>query len=131
MKRGAAILLINPTMRAALLVRRSSDMAYPGLWHPPGGIRDPEDATPWMTAQREFTEETGLRAPSKWAHAHRQGEPGKSEFITFVAYDPFPTLRIPRLNWENDAYRWTTLHEAISGMPLFPRFSEILAQVPY
>ncbi len=129
MKRGAGILLINPLHRAALLLLRSRSVAHPGVWSFPGGVQDPGDGTPWLTAQREFTEETGLRAPRDFAGYHVQRSPGR-EYYTFICYDPRPNLRRPTLNAENDDWKWVRHHETRS-LPLYSRFAAVLARLPY
>ncbi len=63
--REAAVLvaLSAEPQPAVLLGRRAMHLAqHPGEVAFPGGKRDPEDATPWVTARREAFEEVGLRA---------------------------------------------------------------------
>jgi 8-oxo-dGTP pyrophosphatase MutT (NUDIX family) len=128
MKQGAGILIIAPRKRRALLLRRSPRVDSPGLWSTPGGLRDLEDARPWDTARREFTEETGIPAPESYNTVFRTRSPNH-EYMTFVIYatrwcgaKPLPAAT---LNWENDKGAWLT-HEEAQKLPLHPGLAHIL-----
>ena len=74
-----------------LLGRRGTHLTHhPGEIAFPGGKREPEDNTPWMTAKREAHEEVGITA----AQVHPLGE--LQPLITRTGFEVHPCVaRIP------------------------------------
>lgn len=74
-----------------LLGRRAAHLQHhPGEVAFPGGKREPEDASPWVTAQREACEEVGIHA----ALVHPLGE--LRPMVTRTGFEVHPCIaRIP------------------------------------
>ena len=74
-----------------LLGRRASHLAlHPGEIAFPGGKREPEDASPWVTAKREALEEVGISDD----HVHPLGE--LKPLFTRYGYEVHPCVaKIP------------------------------------
>jgi 8-oxo-dGTP pyrophosphatase MutT (NUDIX family) len=92
--REAAVLvaLTNETTPNVILGRRAMHLPlHPGEVAFPGGKREPEDATPWVTALREANEEVGLHSEL----AEPLGE--LSPLITRTGFEVHPCVaRVPR-----------------------------------
>lgn len=103
---GAGILFT--TGKKILLLKRSKYVNEPGTWGIAGGKREPGE-TFLKAAKREATEELG-KLPSyavKGKHVYKDGDFIYMTFI-FRVKEEF----IPKLNWENNTYKWVTTDEA-------------------
>lgn len=119
-KLGAGLLIIRPSDRNILLVRRSGAVVKSGFWGVPGGgVEDGEDES--EAAFREGDEELGglprVRIPAVEPYWHAVGP--------FFAFAVFPAVLLPgqgrwrpALNPEND--RWGWFHPGKLPSPLMP-----------
>ena len=92
-RREAAVLvaLTAESSPQVILGRRAMHLPlHPGEVAFPGGKREPEDDTPWVTAMREAMEEVGLEE----SLVHRLGE--LSPLITRTGFEVYPCVaRVP------------------------------------
>lgn len=106
-KRAAGAMLLAKDTGRLLVPRRSEDVMEPGTWGTVGGAIDNKE-DPEKAARREIREELGYRGKVKMypAYVFQQGTFRYYNFIGVV-----PEEFKPRLNWENDAYKWVKLDE--------------------
>jgi 8-oxo-dGTP pyrophosphatase MutT (NUDIX family) len=88
---GVLVALTSEERPRVILGRRAMHLSlHPGEVAFPGGKREVEDATPWITAQREAFEEVGLPAHL----VHRLGE--LAPLLTRSGFDVYPCIaRVP------------------------------------
>lgn len=102
-----------------LLLKRSRDVHFPGLWNFPGGMIEPGE-TPRAGAIREAAEEAGpLPRVVLSARCHAKRVP----YTAFLAHIEAPF--VPQLNWESSRYQWVSLPQA-RHLRLLPEVREIL-----
>jgi len=93
-RREAAVLVALTTESSPRVVlgRRAMHLAlHPGEVAFPGGKREPEDGTPWVTALREALEEVGLDENL----VHRLGE--LKPLLTRTGFEVYPCVaKVPR-----------------------------------
>ncbi len=112
-----------------LLLRRSSNKIYEGMWRMVGGKIE-QNETAWETAIRELKEELGINIEQLWTVPH------VNQFYEWE-YDRINTIpvflaRITTdenivLNHEHDAYEWLSFTEAMNRL-VFPGQKEGLAK---
>jgi dATP pyrophosphohydrolase len=120
-----------------LLLRRSADNSYPGIWQPVAGkVRQGELA--WQAGLRELAEETGLAPLNFYAldhlssyYLHRFDRIiHVPAFMAEVAFTP------PQLSKEHDKYQWLPFEAAITSASWNPYrkaidcISKLLASSP-
>jgi len=107
-----------------LVLRRSPKVASPRTWAVPGGHVEPGEST-LEAAVREIDEEI-LNAPARYVVSEELVFGGDLDFTMFIA--PLRRRFTPRLNWENDDYRWAD-REQLSRLKLHPGFKKILQRI--
>lgn len=112
-KAGAGVLPIAKDTGRVLVPLRSRYVNEPntfGVW---GGAVDPGES-PKAAAKREFAEETGYRGTMKMvpAYTFKDGDFSYHNFIGLLDSE-FE----PRLDWENDDYKWLTFDELLKLRP--------------
>jgi len=113
-----------------LLLRRTQDNSYPGIWQPVAGkIKAGETA--WESGLREFREETDFAPLNFYAldHVSSYYLHGSDEIIHVPAFIAEVQLQDPKLSHEHDAFRWLSLDEAISTASWTP-YKKALDSIP-
>lgn len=129
---GAGILVITPDAKEILLFKRSYSVMDPGLWGTTGGARR-EQATgmehPLITAVTESIEEMG---PLPFGNIRKKPFIFKKPHTTFTYHTYIFEINpkekkkfVPRLNWENDDWKWFKINQAES-VPLHPGVKVLL-----
>lgn len=99
-----------------LLLHRSSDKLYKGMWRMVGGKIE-ENETAWQTAIRELQEELGIQIEQLWS------VPFVNQFYEWqydrINHIPVFLARITTdesiiLNGEHDAFEWMNIDEAMA-----------------
>jgi 8-oxo-dGTP pyrophosphatase MutT (NUDIX family) len=110
------------------LLRRSPRVRFDrGLWHCITGYMD-DGRTPLEQALVEVNEEAGFDRSD--VHVTYQGELAQAGWLIHVI-----VMRVSagahaiRLNWENDAYRWTPIKDAVTARSV-PWLGAVLDSVP-
>ena len=97
-----------------LLMKRSPDNSYPGIWQPVAGkIKHGETA--WQGGLRELTEETGFSSLNFYAldHVSTFYLHQSDEILQVPAFAAEVPLENPALNHEHDVFQWLDLEGAI------------------
>jgi len=111
-----------------LLLRRSKDNSYPGIWQPVAGKVKPGE-TAWQAARRELFEETGFRPTHFYTldhvssyYLHRHDETiHVPTFIAEIPPDP------PKLSAEHDKFQWLPLERAVQTASWEPYRKALIA----
>lgn len=101
-KRGAGAVLLAKDTGRLLVLHRSRDVQEPGTWGTAGGAIDSRE-DPEKAARREIREELGYKGKVKMYPAY-VFQKGTFKYYNFVGVVPEEFK--PKLNWENDGYRW-------------------------
>jgi len=106
-RRGAGALLLARDTGRVLALRRSRSVMEPRTWGIAGGAIDSGE-DPEKSARREVQEELDYYGPVEMhpAHVFQSDAFRYHNFIGIV-----PVEFKPRLNWENDLYRWVDIDE--------------------
>lgn len=106
-KRGAGALLLAKDTGKILVLHRSRRVLEPGTWGIAGGAIDSRE-NPETAARREIREELGYSGKVKMypAYVFQKGTFRYHNFIGVV-----PAEFKPKLNWENQGYRWVSPNE--------------------
>lgn len=97
-----------------LLLRRSRDNDYPGIWQPVAGkIKESEKA--WEAGLRELVEETGFYPRQFYAldHVSTYYLHTLDRIIHVPAFMAEVDPAKPQLSHEHDAFKWLSLDEAL------------------
>ncbi|MCF7923242.1 MAG: NUDIX pyrophosphatase [Candidatus Marinimicrobia bacterium] len=113
-----------------LLLRRTPENTYPGIWQPVAGKIKPEETT-WEAGLRELREETGLVPRQFYTldhvstyYLHRQ-----NSIIHVPAFIAEVDFKDPALSHEHDAFRWLHLDKAIETASWAP-YRKALEAIP-
>ena len=117
---GAVAVLALDAADQILMIRQYRHPVGRLLWEIPAGLRDVAGEDPWVTAQRELTEETGYRARDWRILADYYSSPGFTDerLRTFLARDlqPVPAAErhfVPRDEEAHLLLAWLPLDEAV------------------
>lgn len=97
-----------------LLLRRSAENTYPGIWQPVAGKVKAGEAA-WQAGLRELAEETGMTPINFYSLDHLSTyylHPSDS-IIHVPAFMAEVDDRAPQLSSEHDEYQWLPLDEAV------------------
>ena len=121
--RGVGAIIVSEQTGNVLTVLRSSKESYANTWTFAGG-RVEANETEIAALRRELEEELQLTKIKKITPLHRYQSRAK-DFV----YDTFVVLVakefVPKLNWENSGYAWTTV-ERLPG-PLHPKTRQMIS----
>lgn len=101
-RRGAGAVLLAKDTGRLLVLRRSANVEEPGTWGTAGGAIDSRE-DPEKAARREIREELGYEGGIKLYPAY-VFQRGTFRYYNFIGVVPEEFK--PKLNWENDRYRW-------------------------
>jgi len=114
-----------------LLLRRSQENTYPGIWQPVAGkVKAGESA--WQAGLRELDEETGLK-PSNFYTLDHLSSYYLHRFDRIIHVPAFMAevgLSDPTLSSEHDKYQWLPLHEALALASWRP-YRKALKSIPH
>jgi len=113
-----------------LLLRRSTENTYPGIWQPVAG-KIKRGETAWEAGLRELVEETGYTPKQFYAldhvstyYLHRQ-----DSMIHVPAFIAEVDFKDPVLNHEHDGFQWLHLDQAIKTASWTP-YRKALGAIP-
>ena len=113
-----------------LLLRRTQDNTYPGIWQPVSGkLKSGEKA--WQAGLRELQEETGFSPLAFFAldHVSTYYLHPSDELIQVPAFLAEVSPVKPVLSHEHDTFQWLPLDQAISLASWEP-YRQALAIIP-
>ena len=113
-----------------LLLRRSTNNSYPGIWQPVSGkLRSGEKA--WQAGLRELQEETGFSPLAFFTldHVSTYYLHESDSLVQVPAFLAEVSLIDPVLNHEHDTFQWLSLEKAISLASWAP-YRKALADIP-
>lgn len=125
-RKAAGLLIRRLDTRMFLLVLRSPDVMDPGVLGIPGGRVEPGE-TEEDAAFSETEEELGL-IPDVNIVDRDVYKSGDFTYVTFLADMLGEDVEgwIPRLNWENDAWIWTTKEELEGIEEIHPNVRRVI-----
>jgi 8-oxo-dGTP diphosphatase len=112
-----------------LLLRRSSEGAFPGVWEIPGGHVETGESLE-VALRREVREETGLTVRVEqpfhvWSYAYPSGHQGTVPTVEIDFHCSLRALRAPRVNpKEHVEFAWVRRSE-LSQYPTDPRLDAL------
>lgn len=117
---SAALIIINQD-KALILRRGITAPWFPGRWNLPGGTIEKE--TPEQAAKRESQEEIGF-APNH-LQFHKKIKDNSFTLYLFITHE---LISFPRLNYENDAFMWSS-NQDLNSLDFVPYIKEELSSI--